>query len=88
MARVRSRTTLPCPLSLKRRTAVVRLRFLGRTARRRDIPLSTIRIVAAIFMLASAVTLFASDNPKFFAPPLIIGNLLLLWDKKRSRQTD
>jgi hypothetical protein len=47
-----------------------------------------IRIVAAIFMLASAVALFASDNPKFFALLLIIGNLLLLWDEKRSRQTD
>jgi hypothetical protein len=37
-------------------------------------------------MLASVVALFASDNPKFFALPLVIGNLLVLWDETRSRR--
>lgn len=42
-------------------------------------------MIAAIFMLASIVALFVSDNPRVFAVPLIIGNLLVLWDEKRSR---
>lgn len=48
--------------------------------------MSGIRIVAAIFMLASVVALFASDNPKVFAAPLLAGNLLVLFDEWRSRR--
>ena len=48
--------------------------------------MSPIRIVAAIFMVASIVALFAVDNHKVFALLLVIGNLLVLWDEARSRR--
>ncbi len=49
--------------------------------------MSPIRIVAALLMVASIVALFASDNTKLFALPLVIGNLLVLWDETRSRRS-
>ena len=49
--------------------------------------MSAIRIVAAVLMVISIVALFASDNPKAFALPLIVGNLLVLLDEMRRRRT-
>jgi len=37
-------------------------------------------------MLISAVALFASDDPKLFALPLIIGNLLVMFDNWRAKK--
>jgi hypothetical protein len=37
-------------------------------------------------MIASVVALFASDEPKFFALPLVAGNLLILLDEWRARR--
>lgn len=39
-------------------------------------------------MLAAMVALFATDNPRVFAVPLIIGNVLVLWDNWRERRAD
>lgn len=47
---------------------------------------SGLRIIAAILMVISAVALFALEEPKWFAPPLILGNLLVLFDEWRKQR--
>lgn len=47
---------------------------------------SPLRIVAAIFILSAAVGVVVSDNVKIFMLPLIVGNLLVLWDDRRARR--
>ncbi|HYR27120.1 MAG TPA: hypothetical protein VEU30_01560 [Thermoanaerobaculia bacterium] len=49
--------------------------------------MSGLRIVAAILIVASGVVLFTTDDLKLFAIPLIVGNLLALWDDRRGRQS-
>ncbi len=47
--------------------------------------MSPLRIAAAILILASGVILFATDEARYFAPPLIVGNLLVILDHRRSQ---
>ena len=47
---------------------------------------SAIRILGALLILASGVVLFATDGSKLFAPMLILGNLVVLFDDWRTRR--
>jgi len=46
-----------------------------------------LRIGAAVFIVASGVALFATDNTRLVASLLIIGNLLSLGAQYRDRQS-
>ena len=48
--------------------------------------MTPLKILAALFIVAALITLFAVDNMKVFAVLLILGNLLSLFDHFRKRK--